>query len=258
MKVVVLGTSPPISAIRPGRAGTGVVVSVGNSHVLLDCGPRVTQRLAEAGIDVRLVEHLLLTHHHWDHTADLPALVLGRWEKSVLGSASGDPVARALTILGPPPTEQIVNMLFGEDGVYDGDIKSRTSADMGELIYAGVGAATPLDSPIPHAVDVEPGLVLETPDLRVVAAEAQHTQPYLTSLAYRVDSADGSVVFSGDTAPCDRVVDLARNADLFAPRGGDARGEATARRTASSTFERSYGWTGCSAGRGQEARHRAP
>jgi ribonuclease Z len=219
LRVVVLGTSPPLSAIRPGRAGTGIVVSVGRSHVLLDCGPGVTRRAAEAGIDIRHVGHLLLTHHHWDHTADLPAFVLGRWEKSVLGSAAGDPVAGELTILGPPPTERIISLLFGEQGVYAGDIKSRTSADMGTPIYAGCGATTPLDSPVPRTVDVQPGLVLETPSFRVVAAEAQHTQPYLTSLAYRIDSADGSVVFSGDTAPCDRVVDLARKADLLLHEG---------------------------------------
>ena len=219
MKVVILGTSPPQSAITPGRAGTGVLVSVGDEHVLLDCGPRVTQRLAEAGVDVRSVEHAFLTHHHWDHIADLPVLVLGRWERSVVLSASGDPLAPPLTILGPPPTERIVNQLFGEGGVYGGDIETRISADMGELIYGGLGATLPFGSPIPNGRDLTPGVVLETPTFKVTAAEAQHTQPYLASLAYRVDTPHGSVVFSGDTAPCQQVVELAQGADLLLHEG---------------------------------------
>ena len=40
-------------------------------------------------------------------------------------------------------------------------------------------------------------------------------QPYLDSLAYRLDSSHGSIVFTGDTQPCDSVVELARGADLM-------------------------------------------
>jgi ribonuclease Z len=219
MRVVILGTSPPNSAIRPGRAGTGVLVSSGDTHVLVDCGPGVTRRLATAGVDLRNVDHVLLTHHHWDHLTDLPVFVMGRWERSAIGSAEGQVLAGELTILGPVPTERIVALWFGEDGILSGDIKTRTAVDMGQRIYAGIGAASPLDSPVPVARDVGPGPVLETSHLRVTAAEAQHTQPYLSSLAYRIDSDAGSVVLSGDTAPSSSVVELARGADLLLHEG---------------------------------------
>jgi len=49
----------------------------------------------------------------------------------------------------------------------------------------------------------------------VTAAHAQHAQPWLDSLAYRVDSSEGSVVFTGDTEPCRSVVELARGADMM-------------------------------------------
>jgi ribonuclease Z len=237
MRVVILGTSPPQSAINPGRAGTGILVSLGDAHVLLDCGPRVTQRLAEAGVDVRKVDHVFLTHHHWDHIADLPVLVLGRWERSVLESANGDPLAAPLTIHGPPPTERIVSQLFGDGGIYEGDIKTRISVDMGQPIYSGVGATTPYGTPIPKARDLEPGVVLENPMLTVTAAEAQHTQPYLRSFAYRVDCSAGSVVFSGDTAPCEEVVELSRGADLLLHEG--AMSEETRQRGAMQTVHSS-------------------
>lgn len=222
MRVVILGTSSPSAVTRPAHAGTGVVVSVGESHLLLDCGPGVTRRLASAGLDLRDVEHVLLTHHHWDHLMDLPVFVMARWERSIVGSSAGDPLAPVCKVFGPPETERIVGLLFGEDGVLGDDIRTRVSADMGLPIYSGLGADVSGPPPLPQARDAEPGLVLETAAFRVVAAEAQHTQPYLSSLAYRVEDLErggGVVVFAGDSAPCRSVIELARGADLLLHEG---------------------------------------
>ena len=49
----------------------------------------------------------------------------------------------------------------------------------------------------------------------MTAALAEHVQPWLDSLAYRVDTPDGSVVFTGDTQPCKSVIDLAQGADMM-------------------------------------------
>ena len=48
----------------------------------------------------------------------------------------------------------------------------------------------------------------------MTAGLAEHFQPWLDSLAYRVDTPEGSVVFTGDTQHCDTVRELARDADL--------------------------------------------
>ncbi len=63
--------------------------------------------------------------------------------------------------------------------------------------------------------DIGPGLVHSGKDWQVTAAIAEHAQPWLDCLAYRLDSPDGSVVFTGDTRPCKSVVNLARNADVM-------------------------------------------
>ena len=47
------------------------------------------------------------------------------------------------------------------------------------------------------------------------AAEVRHAQPYLTCLGFRFETDDGVIVFSGDTRPCDEVIELARGADLL-------------------------------------------
>ena len=49
----------------------------------------------------------------------------------------------------------------------------------------------------------------------VLAARAVHYQPFLESLAYRLETSHGAVVFTGDTEPCRQVEDLARGADIL-------------------------------------------
>jgi ribonuclease BN (tRNA processing enzyme) len=65
------------------------------------------------------------------------------------------------------------------------------------------------------ARDIGPGAVHEARDWRVIAAPAEHVQPFLDSLAYRLECAEGSIVFTGDTQPCSSVVELARGADMM-------------------------------------------
>ena len=52
-------------------------------------------------------------------------------------------------------------------------------------------------------------------DWEVTADIAEHAQPWLDSLAYRVETPDGSIVFTGDTKRCQSVTDLAKDADVM-------------------------------------------
>jgi ribonuclease Z len=63
--------------------------------------------------------------------------------------------------------------------------------------------------------DVAPGRVYTGRTWQVTAAPAEHVQPFLDSLAYRIDTEQGSVVITGDTQPCQSVVELARSADVM-------------------------------------------
>ena len=60
-----------------------------------------------------------------------------------------------------------------------------------------------------------PGKVCSGTDWEVVAAPAEHVQPWLDSLAYRLETDSGSIVFTGDTQPCDSVTELASGADTL-------------------------------------------
>ena len=51
-------------------------------------------------------------------------------------------------------------------------------------------------------------------NVKVTAALVDHP-PVVPAFAYRLDAADRSIVISGDTARSERVVELARGADVL-------------------------------------------
>jgi len=74
----------------------------------------------------------------------------------------------------------------------------------------------PTPEPPVEVKDIGPGVVLETDAFKVTATETPHITSWgLPSLGYRVDSAYGSVVVSGDTAPSQNIVDLAKGCDIL-------------------------------------------
>jgi ribonuclease BN (tRNA processing enzyme) len=83
------------------------------------------------------------------------------------------------------------------------------------MYYAEAGGVGPRPGPEVKAHDIESGKVAEQGGWVVTAAPAKHQEPWLRTLAYRVDSDEGSIVFAGDTVRCEPVAQLARGADTL-------------------------------------------
>jgi ribonuclease BN (tRNA processing enzyme) len=82
--------------------------------------------------------------------------------------------------------------------------------DAGELVRTtDVAASVPGDGGAQHPV-----VVLHDDLVRVTAIAVTHGHA-VPALAYRFDTADGSVVFSGDTTANDDLIALAREADIL-------------------------------------------
>jgi ribonuclease BN (tRNA processing enzyme) len=160
------------------------------------------------GIAPTTVDYLFFTHHHFDHDVDYPALLLSRWDQSV-GKEN------QLRVFGPTLTETITERLVGEQGAFTHDWKARVGHPLSQRVFVNRGGTLPRQPPSVLARDVGAGLVHTGREWRVTAAPAEHVQPFLDSLAYRMDAAEGSVVFTGDTQPCRSVIDLARGADTL-------------------------------------------
>ena len=208
--VHILGAGTPTPT--PTRFGSSYVVELDGQYLMVDCGPAATHKLVKAGLWPTAIDHLFFTHHHFDHDIDYPCFLLCRWDQSI-GKEN------RLQVFGPTLTETVTERILGkeggEDGAFSHDWKARVNHPLSQRVYVNRGGTLPRKPPDVLARDIGPGHVASGPDWQMTAAPAEHVQPYLDSLAYRLDTPDGSIVFTGDTQPCQSVIDLARDADLM-------------------------------------------
>ena len=199
------GTPPP----TPYRYGSSHVVQLGDEHLMFDCGPAATHKLVKAGLFPTQISHLFFTHHHFDHDVDYPCFLLTRWDQSI-------GVEKELEVLGPTLTETLTHRILDEtEGDFAHDWIARVNAPGSQRVFVNRGGTLPRRPPSVQARDIGPGKVYSGTDWDVTAAVADHAQPWLDCLAYRLDTPDGSIVFTGDTRPCETVADLAKGADVL-------------------------------------------
>ena len=205
-RIHVLGAATPTPT--PTRFGSSYVADVEGDLIMVDCGPAATHKLVKAGLWPTNIDYLFFTHHHFDHDVDYPCFLLCRWDQST-GREN------LLQVYGPTMTERLTESLIGEEGAFAHDWKARVGHPLSQRVYVNRGGVLPRKPPEVLSKDVGPGKVYSGKSWEVTAAAAEHVQPYLDSLAYRLDTPDGSIVFTGDTQPCQSVVDLARDADVM-------------------------------------------
>ena len=184
-------------------------MNVAGEKLMFDCGPASTHKLVKMGIKLVDIDNLFFTHHHFDHDVDYPCFILSRWNLFVGGE-------RDLQVFGPNLTERLTHRIMDEhEGAYAHDWIARINHPLSLNAFTSRGGVLPRPAPVVLAKDIGPGKVQSGPDWEVTAAPAEHVQPWLDSLAYRVDSDEGSVVVTGDTRPCASVVELAKDVDTM-------------------------------------------
>jgi len=187
MKLVFTGTGTPIIDPTHLRACASEVVIIGDDSLLFDFGRWVSMRLFESKIGIVPINYLFLTHHHHDHTADLPQLTCRRSLK------------QSLQVFGPKGTKKAIAKI---KEVFDKPLHPERGREKIEVY------------------DIEAGLVCKGNSWKVTATPVTHIyQPGETALAYRVDSDEGSIVISGDVTavplnPNSRLRSYSSNIDL--------------------------------------------
>ena len=190
-RLLLLGTGggPTPKATRSAPAFAVVVDGV---SYIVDCGNGVARQMAKAALPFRSLRAVFITHHHSDHNADYGNLFLLLW-------AGG--LSAPVEAFGPPPLERMTAQYLA---LNDYDIATRI-ADEGR----------PPLAPLMRARDIAaPGEVYRDERVRVSCALVEHP-PVVPAFAFRFDMADRSIVFSGDTAPCASLIELARGADVL-------------------------------------------
>ncbi len=190
-RIILLGTG---GGSRPNKKAnqTSLVILVKNVPYIVDCGGGVSRQLVFADVPLRTIGSIFITHHHSDHNLEYGNLIYNAWVSGFKGKVDA---------YGPPPLEKMTK-LFLELNKYDIDIKI---PDEGR----------PLLSPMIHVHELaKGGPVMQDENIKVTAAIVNHP-PVMPSFAYRFDTPDASIVFSGDTTPCDSLLKLAQGADIL-------------------------------------------
>ena len=112
----------------------------------------------------------------------------------------------ALNIFGPDGTKKMVSHLF-ENGAFDADIRARGAYPARQANMEAIR---------PKVTEYGPGVVFQDDELRVTAAYMDHIPREISPcFGFRIEAEGKVVVFSGDTAPCDNILELSRGADLL-------------------------------------------
>jgi ribonuclease BN (tRNA processing enzyme) len=200
MTVQILGSGGP--RINRERASTSYLVWVGRQgRVLVDAGGGAFLRFGQAGGQLEDLSLVAISHMHPDHVSDVPALLwlsnLARKEPLPIAGPSGGDVT--------PDLQAFLHRLFDEKA-------GAFPLLGGTLGGTGLGVrliATRLDTTKP-----EPVVVLDQPGIRVTALSVPHGN--IPSLAYRVQTPSGTVVFGSDqTGTNPRFVEFAQRADVL-------------------------------------------
>lgn len=196
MKITFLGTGAAFP--DPLRGQSGILLTLANGrHFLFDCGAGTTRKLVEANVNPADVELVCLTHLHHDHICDYPAFIITAWmfdrpESSVL--------------LGPTGVKHFADHLF-EDGAFKGDFDARSYYPSRQKNIAAVR---------PEIREMTPGTVYEDDDIRIIADLVDHIpQEISPCFGVRIEAEGKAIAFSGDTAPCESMVRLGKDADLL-------------------------------------------
>ena len=206
-KIYLLGTGTPTPT--PTRFGSSHVVEVGGEYIMFDCGPAATHKLVQSSLWPTQIDYLFFSHHHFDHDVDYPCFLLCRWDQSI-GKEN------QLQVYGPTLTELITERILDENvGAFAHDWKARVNHPGSQAVFVNRGGTLPRKPPSVDVRDIGPGYVHSGKDWQITSATAEHAQPWLDCLAYRLDTPDGTMVFTGDTTPCDTVLDLAKDADVM-------------------------------------------
>jgi len=183
----------------PGRAGPGVLVEVKPDIKLqFDTGRGTTLRLTEAGVKLPDITAVFLTHHHSDHMVGLPDLAMGFWLEQWGSDLSP---LEVVAPLGPAADYATRALEHWQDEM------TIRSAHTGRDANASINVSA-------FAASDKAQVVFESGDVKVSAISVRH-EPIVPAVAYRVDTAAGSVVISGDTAVCPTLERLANEATVL-------------------------------------------
>lgn len=186
MRLTVLGGSA--AGPNPGQGCSGYLVEAGSTQVVMDLGSGTFPELRRH-VDFRVIDAIILSHLHLDHTLDILALRYALAYNPV-------PPARPLPLWLPPGGLDFLDRLA--TALADPPHRSR---------YFSVFDAREYDPAV--------GLSVEDVQFRF-----QHTVHYVPCWAIRVSSGDGGdLIYTADTGPAADLASFSRGSSVMIAEG---------------------------------------
>jgi ribonuclease BN (tRNA processing enzyme) len=179
-------------AVRPGGPmPASSLLEIGGRRAVVDCGLGVTRGLTDAGMHLKALDLVFVTHLHSDHVLELGGLIHTAWTAGL---------ASPVRVFGPPGTSAcwrnfVKSMEF--------DIETRIG-DEGRPDIRGMVTVTEFGE----------GRIFDEGGLRVLALRVRHP-PVTECYALRFEHGGRAVVFSADTAFFPPLAAFAGRADIL-------------------------------------------
>ncbi|HYV06606.1 MAG TPA: MBL fold metallo-hydrolase [Blastocatellia bacterium] len=194
--VVMLGTGTPNA--DPDRSGPAVAIVVNGTPYVVDCGPGVVRRAAAAlrngvsALEPRNLKIAFITHLHSDHTAGLADLILTPWTLER---------KEPLEVYGPRGIKAMTQHLLA---AYSRDIAMRLNG----------GEPSNRTGYRVRAREITPGVVYKDANVTVKAFAVMHGS-WKQAFGYRFETADRTIVISGDCRPSASVAENCNGCDVL-------------------------------------------
>lgn len=195
-RVILLGTGN--GKADPNRFSPSSLIWLDSEPVLVDCGNGALLRMREAGVAPSEIRRVFLTHLHFDHYSDYPYLMI----EPLVGEGAFD--RGQVIVYGPPGTERLVRHF---EETYDVELDGYAALKGYERVRDQMRA---------KVIEIYEGWSTDLLGWKVSATMVDHGVVKLPCFAFKFTSPEQeTVVFSGDTVPCDAVAEFAKGVDLL-------------------------------------------
>ena len=222
MSLRVLGSTSGV--VSGASFCTALVVQAGDDAFLLDAGAPVATLLPQAGIDVRSLRAVLLTHWHADHSAGLVLLLQRLWLHNAIDATRDGVLPVVAALYGPPTTARRLDLLRSFHFLaYEGNMR----ADNFPLPARDVSPGT--RHAVARGIEAVP---YATTHWSATAAEALRVHNFgvpPVAYGYVIDVHGTRLVYSGDAGSVDDCAPHLEGASLLVHELGHFTGDAVGR-----------------------------
>lgn len=191
----------PLGTVSPYPKGNkncpGFLIEYNNDKIMLDCGNGCT-RVLDLTKDLDNLK-IFITHLHSDHFGDLLSLIPTIYVYKKLGLISNDPQIYV-------PGDDIINA----DIYYNRKSRCIENIDVNlrefELLK---------DLSSKYGIQLHPYTNFKNFKINDIIITTQKVSHPIKTNAFRVDTPNGSIVYSADTGPNNNLREFAKDCDLF-------------------------------------------